>query len=105
MHLIAKRTLIHFYEQYPTAKQQLLAWAAFVEKAEWKKPGDVVEALPKTDVINSKRVIFNIKGNDYRLIADIEYRFRKVFIVWIGTHAQYDKINAKNVKYTKNNKD
>jgi len=105
MHLIAKRTLIQFYEKYPAAKQQLLAWAAFVEKAEWEKPGDVVEALPKTDVINSKQVIFNIKGNDYRLIADIEYRFRKVFIVWIGTHAQYDKINAKNVKYNKNNKD
>jgi mRNA interferase HigB len=105
MHLIAKKTLVRFYEKYPLAKQQVLAWAAFVEKAEWKKPSDVVESLPKTDVINSKRIIFNIKGNDYRLIADIEYRFQKVFIVWIGTHSQYNEINAKDVKYTKNNKD
>jgi mRNA interferase HigB len=103
MHLISKRTLVKFYEKYPLAKQQLLAWAAFVEKAEWKKPSDVVASLPKTDVIDSKRVIFNIKGNDFRLITDIEYRFGKVFIVWIGSHSQYDKINAKNVKYDKNN--
>jgi len=103
MHLISKRTLVKFYEKYPLAKQQLLAWAAFVEKAEWKKPSDVVASLPKTDVIDSKRVIFNIKGNDFRLIADIEYRFSQVFIVWIGSHSQYDKINAKNVKYDKNN--
>jgi mRNA interferase HigB len=105
MHLIPKKTLVRFYEKYPLAKQQLLAWAAFVEKAEWKKPSDVVESLPKTDVINSKRIIFNIKCNNYRLIADIEYRFQKVFIVWIGTHSQYNEINAKDVKYTKNNKD
>jgi len=103
MHLISKRTLVKFYEKYPLAKQQLLAWAAFVEKAEWKKPSDVVASLPKTDIIDSKRVIFNIKGNDFRLITDIEYRFAKVFIVWIGSHSQYDKINAKNVKYDKNN--
>jgi len=49
--------------------------------------------------MNSKRVVFNIKGNEYRLIVDIEYRLKIVFIAWIGTHSQYDKINVKTVSY------
>jgi mRNA interferase HigB len=55
-------------------------------------------------IINSKRIVFNIKGNAYRLIVDVEYRLQIIFIVWVGTHKQYNEIDAKTIGYDKANK-
>lgn len=103
MHIIMKKTLVSFYKKHASAKQSLLNWYAEVDKTVWEKPNDVVRQFSSADIINNKRVVFNIKGNNYRLIADIEYYYKKVFIVWIGTHADYDKIDAKTIKYVKTN--
>ena len=63
-----------------------------------------MKALYKNaSIISGKRVVFNIKGNDYRLIVDIEYNLKIIFIVWIGTHKEYDKINVKKISYDKTN--
>ena len=103
MRLIAKKTLVNFYAIYATSKASLQAFYKEVEAADWNKPSDVIQDYPSADVITGKRFVFNIKGNSYRLVADIEFKKKLVFIVWIGTHAEYDKIDVKTVNYVKSN--
>ena len=103
MRLIAKKTIISFYTIHSTSKSSLESFYKEVEIADWEKPSDVINAYPSADVITGKRFVFNIKGNSYRLIADIEFKKKLVFIVWIGTHAEYDKIDVKTVNYVKSN--
>jgi mRNA interferase HigB len=99
MRVIAKKTITTFYKTYATSKGSLESFYKEVESADWEKPGDVIAA--SADVITGKRFVFNIKGNSYRLVADIEFKKKLVFIVWIGTHAEYDKIDVKSVSYVK----
>lgn len=103
MRLIAKKTIVKFYTVHSTAKGSLEAFAEEVKAADWHKPGDVIEAYPSADVITGKRFVFNIKGNSYRLVADIEFRLSQMYIVWIGTHAEYSKIDVKTISYVKSN--
>ncbi|PWS27032.1 addiction module toxin RelE [Pedobacter yonginense] len=103
MRIIAKKTIVTFYKEYSTAKASLESWYHEVVEQDWSMPSDVFKAYSTADVIHGKRFVFNIKGNDYRLIADIEFKLKIVFIIWIGTHANYDKINVKELKYVKNN--
>ena len=77
----------------------MLAWFEEVEAAEWKTLKELKQQYRNASIINEKRVVFNIHGNEYRLIVLIEYRLKIVFIVWFGTHGQYDKIDAKTVSY------
>lgn len=101
MRLIAKKTIVSFYTTHAIAKASLQAFYTEVETADWDKPSDVIEAYSSADVITGKRFVFNIKGNSYRLVADIEFKKKLMFIVWIGTHAQYDKIDVKTITYVK----
>jgi len=101
--VIAKKTLVNFYTAYPAAKAALEAFYQEVEGADWQKPGDVIGAYPSADVITGKRFVFNIKGNHFRLIADIESTKKLMFIVWVGTQAHYDKLDVKTVSYVKSN--
>ena len=71
--------------------------------ADWNSPNELKAQYRGASVITDKRVVFNIHGNSYRLIVDIEYRLKIVFVVWFGTHKQYDKINAKTISYVKAN--
>ncbi len=103
MRVIAKKTLVSFYTIHASSKASLEAWFTEVVDNDWLKPGDVIEVYPSADVITGKRFVFNIKGNQYRLVADIEFKLKLVFIVWIGTHAMYNKINVKEINYVKNN--
>jgi mRNA interferase HigB len=103
MRIIAVKTLKEYLEIYPEAEGNLLSWFDEMEEAEWTTPNELKEQFRSASIINGKRVIFNIHGNKYRLIVDIEFRFQIVFIVWFGTHAEYDKIDAKTVKYVKAN--
>ncbi len=103
MRIIAKKTLVKFYEKHASSKENLEAWFLEVLEADWQKPEDVILVYLSADVITGKRFVFNIKGNHYRLIVDIEFKLKIVFVIWIGTHAAYDKINVKEVKYVKNN--
>lgn len=103
MRIIAKKILVNFYKLHASSKASLEAWYNEIVDSEWNKPGDVIELFPSADVITGKRFVFNIKGNQYRLVADIEFKLKLVFIVWIGTHAMYNKINVKEINYVKNN--
>lgn len=103
MRIIAKKTLVGFYKKHSGAKASLEAWYADVVEQNWNMPSDVVALFRTADVITGKRFVFNIKGNDYRLVADVEFNLKIVFVVWIGTHAHYDKVNVEEIKYVKNN--
>ncbi|WP_029278628.1 type II toxin-antitoxin system HigB family toxin [Pedobacter borealis] len=103
MRIIAKKTLVEYYKKHSTSKASLEAWYGEVVEQDWNMPADVIKLYATADVITGKRFVFNIKGNDYRLIADIEFKLKIVFIVWIGTHANCDKINVEEVKYVKSN--
>jgi len=79
------------------ARAQYDAWRAIAEKAQWKTPEDVKKSHPKASILKGGRVVFNIKANDYRLIALVQYRNGIMMIRFFGTHEQYDKIDAETV--------
>lgn len=97
MRVIAKYTLIQFYEQHSDAKTPLLAWHDFVLKANWQTPQDIKNDFSTASFVGNNRVVFNIGGNNYRLVVEIAYQIGVVWIKFIGTHADYDKINAETV--------
>ncbi|HET6252803.1 MAG TPA: type II toxin-antitoxin system HigB family toxin [Puia sp.] len=104
MRVIAVKTLKEFWKAFPDAEQAILTWYDEVEAAQWNSPNELKRQYCNASILTEKRVIFNIHGNSYRLIVDIEYRLKIVFIVWFGTHKQYDKIDVKKVSYVKTNK-
>ena len=97
MRVFAKRSLREFWIKHNDCEEQLKAWYHEAEKAEWKKPSDIVSEYPNVSIIQGNRVCFNIKGNTYRLIVKINYDYGLVWIRFIGTHAEYDKINANKI--------
>jgi mRNA interferase HigB len=97
MNVLTKRRLIEFAEQHSIVKQQLLTWHKEVKKATWKGPQDIKTRYPSASFLKENRVCFNIKGNEYRLIAKINYDKQSVYIRFIGTHAEYDKLDANSV--------
>ncbi|TFF35914.1 type II toxin-antitoxin system HigB family toxin [Mucilaginibacter psychrotolerans] len=103
MRVIAIKTLKDYITEFPQAEQALLSWHEEVAAASWDNPNELKAQYRNASVLNEKRLVFNIHGNSYRLIVDIEYRLKIVFVVWFGTHKQYDKINAKTVSYAKTN--
>ena len=86
------------------AEQSLLSWYEEAEEAWWNNPNELKLQFRSASILNNKRVVFNIHGNSFRLIVDIEYRLKIVFIVWFGTHKQYDKIDAIQISYAQANK-
>ena len=97
MNVISKRTLVQFYEKHPAAKVPLEVWHADVRKSEWENPEQIKQTYASASFLEDNRVVFNIKGNDYRLIVHIDYKRKIVRIKFIGTHSEYDKIKAKEV--------
>ena len=95
MNIISKRTLVQFYEKHTQAKTPLEVWHQDAKKAEWKTPDDIKKVYSSASFLEDNRVVFNIKGNDYRLVVHIDYLRKIVRVKFIGTHSEYDKINAK----------
>ncbi len=103
MRVIAVKTLKHFWEKHPEAEQALLVWYEEAQKSHWESPNELKAKFRNASILGGKRVVFNIHGNTFRLIVDIEFKFQIVFVVWVGTHKEYDKIDAKTVQYAKAN--
>ena len=87
-------TLIKFWKKHADAKKPLELWYNDVGSKNWKKPGDVINDFANADILANNKAVFNIKGNKYRLVASINYVKGWLFIKFIGTHAEYDKIDA-----------
>lgn len=97
MRIIAKRTLREFWERHADARQPLLDWYRDVDSADWNTPAAVRRQYSRASIVGNDRVVFRIKGNDYRLVVRIFYPGRVVYIRFIGTHAEYDRINVEEV--------
>jgi len=97
MRIIALKTLHEFWEFHPNVRQQLQAWYEDAKHAVWQSPADIKAIYRNASIVANNRVVFNIKGNDYRLIVAIHYQFGIVYIRFIGTHAEYDRVNAAEV--------
>jgi mRNA interferase HigB len=105
MRVIARRTLQEFVERrrghkdHPALKSALDAWFAEVRKARWSSGADVKRSYATASIVSADRIVFNIKGNDYRLVVATDFEKGIVWIKWIGTHKDYDKIDVKEVRH------
>ena len=97
MRIVAKRTLREFWERHPDAQEPLDRWYGLVSRAVWRSPAQIASTWSRSSVLGNSRAVFRIKGNDYRLVVSIFYPGRMVYIRFIGTHAEYDRINAEEV--------
>ena len=97
MRIIAKRTLREFWERHRDAEEPLLAWYREVEHEDWDTPAKVKEKYRSASIVANNRVVFNIKGNSYRLVVKSQLRGSIVFIRFVGTHAEYDRIDVEEV--------
>lgn len=98
MNLVAVRILREFWDNYPDSEQHLKAWVDEVRQAAWTQPADIKEKYRSASILKNRRVVFNIKGNNYRLVVAVAYRFQAVYVKFIGTHQQYDEIAAETVE-------
>jgi mRNA interferase HigB len=94
MRVIAKKTIKNFWINYSDCEQQLKTWYQEATDSNWKSPADIKRLYPSASILADNRVVFNIKGNTYRIVVRINYDYSIIWIRFIGTHAQYDKIDV-----------
>jgi mRNA interferase HigB len=94
MRIVSRKMLRVFWEQHPKAQKALEAWLEDAKKATWKTPNDIKNVYRNASVVANNRVVFNIKGNDYRLVVAINYRCGIAYLRFIGTHKEYDEIDV-----------
>ena len=97
MRIIAKKTLREFWEKHTDVRQALQAWYADVQKANWKSPSDIKSVYRNASFVSKNRVVFNIKGNKYRVVVVIQYEYGIVYIRFVGTHPEYEEIDVTKV--------
>ena len=95
--IVSKKTLKDYYSKHKETKSQLEAWIHDVKNSNWSKQIEVKEKYGKASIIGGDKVVFNIKRNKYRLVTKINYRMKIVYIKFIGTHKEYDKINVEDL--------
>jgi mRNA interferase HigB len=100
MQVIARSTLVQFWERQRQAEGPIRVWFAVVSKARWRTPADVKRQFGLTvDFVGDNRLIFDLGGNKYRLVVHVSYTFGRVLIKFIGTHAEYDRIDPETVSW------
>lgn len=97
MRIIALRHLREFWKKHPQAELPLRAWHAEASRADWKNPADIKKAYRNASFLPNKRVVFNIKGNDYRLVVAVHYNRGMMFVRFVGTHADYHRIDVSTI--------
>ncbi len=98
MHVITRSKLIDFWKKHPPSESGLKTWFQKVKTAKWKSFQDIKKDFPTADQIGNNRIVFDIKGNDYRMICLVFIQGQKVYVRFVGTHAEYDKLkDAKNI--------
>lgn len=97
MRIISRKTLQEAWNKHPETEQPLKAWFAEVKRSRWASLNEIKDIYPSASILHGNRVVFNIKGKKYRLIAKFNFEYQLCWIRFIGTHANYDKINAQNI--------
>jgi mRNA interferase HigB len=97
LRIISRKTLIQTWNKHPETEQQLRAWFAEIKKSKWASLHEIKGVYPSASILRDNRVVFNIKGNKYRLIAKFNFEYQLCWIRFVGTHADYDKIDAQNI--------
>jgi mRNA interferase HigB len=97
MRIISRKALRVFWEAHPDARQPLQTWYADVKSAHWRSPSDLKHIYQTASFVGRNRVVFNIRGNKYRLIVAVQYKFQLAFVRFVGTHAEYNRIDAATV--------
>lgn len=95
--IVAKRTLKEFWEKYPDSEQYLRTWYGTARRANWQSSNDIKSTYASASILKDGRVVFNVKGNSYRLIVRFNFEKQWAFIRFIGTHNEYDKVNANTI--------
>ncbi len=97
MRVISIKILREFWEIHSECQQQLKSWFQETSNAEWKNPNEIKLEYPSASLLGNNRVVFNIKGNHYRIIVKINFEYKMVWIRFVGTHSEYDKIDANKI--------
>ena len=95
--IFAKSTLREFWEKFPDSEQYLKTWYDTAMSSNWKSPSDVKQTYASASILKDSRIVFNIKGNTYRLVAKFNFEKQWIFIRFIGSHKDYDRINANTI--------
>jgi len=98
MRIVAIKLLREFWTRHPDAKAHLEAWVDEARKANWRQPSDIKAQFGNASILKNHRVVFNIRGNRYRLIVAVAYRYGALYIKFLGTHEEYDAIDAETVE-------
>ena len=99
MKILVKKTILHYIQKYPSAQTQLLIWYNEFSKYEFSNFNELKNVYGTASIVNNNRVIFNIKGNDFRLVVSINFLQNACYIIWFGTHKEYDKIKVETVTF------
>ena len=94
VNVVSRKTLVEFYQNHLDAREPLETWYKVCRKAEWQNFNEVRLAYPSADWVGDDRVVFNIKGNKFRLIGRFSFRYKSIQVKWIGTHSEYDSIDV-----------
>jgi len=97
LRIISKKILREFWAKHSDCEQQLKSWFQESSNSEWNSPKEIKKEFPSASFLADNRVVFNIKGNSYRLIVKVNFEYKMIWIRFIGTHAEYDKIDANNI--------
>ena len=94
MRIISRKALRDFWDHHADSRQALQSWYSDVKQAQWSSPSDIKEMYRNASIVTNNRVVFNIKGNRYRIVVAVNYEFGIVYIRFVGTHTEYDKIDV-----------
>ena len=99
MKILVKKTILYYTEKFPIAKIQLLIWFNEFSKLDFHNFNELKQVYGNASIINNERVVFNIKGNDFRLVVSVNFLQKACYIIWFGTHKEYDKIDVKTIAF------
>lgn len=99
MRILVKKTILYYTQKYPMASTQLLIWYGEFSKKDFSNFNELKQVYGKASIVNNNRVVFNIKGNDFRLVVSANFLQKACYVLWFGTHKEYDKIDVSKVDF------
>jgi mRNA interferase HigB len=97
--VLVKKTLLYYVQLYPQAENQLLMWYHEITKLDFRNFNELKSVYGNASVVNNQRVVFNIKGNDFRLVVSVNFEQKACYIIWFGSHKEYDRIDVETISF------